>query len=133
MSDTNSGSPSNNPRPTSSPGRILAIVLPVAVVGLIAYWWSQSLESKARGDIAPSIMGRMFTAEPMPMGGMAFPDADNDMVADTPSDPAKQINPETLVFSYVATEEGGPPEEAWKELAAALKAKTGKEVKIAHY
>jgi len=133
MSDTTSGSPLNNPRPSSSPGRILAIVLPVAVVGLIAYWWSQSLESKARGDIAPSIMGRMFTAEPMPTGGMAFPDTDSDMVADPPTDPAKVNNPDTLVFSYVATEEGGPPEDAWKELAAALKAKTGKEVKISHY
>ena len=76
----------------------------------------------------------MFTAEPMPTGSaMAFADADNDMVADPPTDAAKLINPDVLVFSYVATEEGGPSEDTWKELTAALKEKTGKEVKAAHY
>jgi len=133
MNESSSGNPSNTQPSSSSAGRILAIVLPVAIVGLIAYWWSQSLESKARGDIAPSIMGRMFTAEPMPTGGMTFTDSDNDLLADPPADAAKAINPDTLVFSYVATEEEGPSEETWKELAAALKEKTGKEVKIAHY
>ena len=41
------------------------------------------------------VMGRMFLAEPMPTSGqMAFADADNDMVADAPTDPAKLLNPE---------------------------------------
>ena len=49
-------------------------------------------------------------------GAMAFPDTDNDLVADPPTDPAKLIKPDTLVFSYVATEEEGPSDETWKEL-----------------
>ena len=64
---------------------------------------------------------------------MAFPDTDNDMVADPPDDPAKLITPDALVFSYVATEEEGPSDDTWKELSAALKEKTGKEVKVAHF
>ncbi len=121
-------------RPTSSPARILAIVLPVAVVGLAAYWWSTKLEARAQSDLASSIIGRMFVSEPMPpTSSMVFADADNDMVADPPSDPSKLVNPETLLFSYVATEGPGVPDDAWKELVAALKTKTGKEVKIAHY
>ena len=54
----------------------------------------------------------MFTGENAPVvAAMSFPDADNDMVADPPTDPAKLINPEVLVFSYVASEEEAPPEE----------------------
>ncbi len=130
---TSTNSSSGAPRPASSPGRVLAIVLPIAIVGLAAYWWSSNLESKARGDIAPSMMARMFTSEPMVTGGvLEFADADNDMVADPPTDPAKLITPDTLVFSYVAEEEA-PSEDTWKELLAAIKEKTGKDVKLVHF
>src|SRR4051795_88825 len=88
------------PRPAHSAGRVLAIVLPVALVGLVAYWWSKTLESKAHEDMASNVVARMFLADPMPASGaLAFPDADHDMVADTPTDPAKLITPNELVFS----------------------------------
>ena len=67
MSDAYSNNPGST-RPTSSPGRILAIVLPVALVGLAAYWWSSKLEARARNDMATGMIGRMFTAEPIPPG-----------------------------------------------------------------
>ena len=137
MSDTNSGNArSGAPRPAPSAGRILAIVLPVALVLagrllVVEEAWSR----KPASDVASTMVARMFTSERDADGRqMAFPDADNDMVADPPADPAKLINPDTLVFSYVATtEEDGPPEDTWKELFAAIKEKTGKEVKLAHY
>jgi len=133
--EANSGQPSSgDSRPTHSIGRIFAIVLPVALVGLIAYWWSSTLESKARNELASNVVGKMFISEPMPTSsGMAFEDADHDMVADQPSDPAKRLKPDELVFSYVATEEEPIPDERWKELTAAIEAKTGKKVKVAHY
>jgi phosphonate transport system substrate-binding protein len=84
--------------------------------------------------MASGTIARMFIADPTPpSSSMAFADADNDMVADPPSDPAKLANPEALLFSYVATEGQGVPDDAWKELVAALKQKTGKDVKIVHY
>src|SRR5689334_22340006 len=131
----NSNQPgSSAQRPAPSPGRIFAIVLPVALVGLIAYWWSSTLESKARNELAENVVGKMFISEAMPTKSeMAFADEDHDLVADPPSDPAKQLTPDELVFSYVATEEKGVPDDAWKELAAALEAKTKKKVKITHY
>lgn len=133
MSDATSA-PSGKPQPSHSVSRILAIVLPIAVVGVIALVWSLSLESRARSDMASIVMGRMFLAEPMPTSGqMAFADADNDMVADAPTDPAKLLNPDVLVFSYVATEEAGTPDETWTEIGAALKQKVGKDIKIVHY
>jgi phosphonate transport system substrate-binding protein len=133
MSDASSNN-SGAARPASSPARVLAIVLPIALVGLAAYWWSTKLEARARNDMASGVIGRMFTSEPMPPNSaMAFADADNDMVADPPTDAAKQVNPDVLLFSYVATEGPGVPDDTWKELSAALKQKTGKDVKITRY
>src|SRR3954470_4801994 len=107
-------------RPAPSAGRILAIVVPVALVGLIAYWWSSTLESKARNELASNVVGKMFVSEAMPTkSAMTFPDEDNDLVAAPPTDPAKLIKPDELVFSYVATEEKGIPDDTWKELVAA--------------
>jgi phosphonate transport system substrate-binding protein len=133
--EANSGQPSSgDSRPTHSAGRVLAIVLPVALVGLIAYWWSSTLESKARNELASNVVGKMFISEPMPAkSAMAFPDEDHDMVADPPTDPAKLIKPDELVFSYIATEDEPIADERWKELTAAIVAKTGKKVKVAHY
>src|SRR4029079_13326504 len=72
--------------------------------------------------------------EAMPTSsGMAFADADHDLVADPPADPAKLIKPDELVFSYVATEDEPIADDRWKELTAAIEAKTGKKVKVAHY
>jgi phosphonate transport system substrate-binding protein len=129
-----SQSSSGQPRPAPSAGRILSIVLPVAAVGLVAYWWSSTLESKARNELAANVVGKMFVSEPVPTkSGMAFPDEDHDLVADTPTDPAKLLKPDEIVFSYVATEDTPIPDETWKELLAAIEKKTGKKVKIAHY
>src|SRR3954447_11146959 len=90
------------PRPAPSAARILAIVLPVALVGLVAYWWSSTLESKARNELAANVVGKMFISEAMPTKtALEFPDEDHDLVADPPKDPAKLIKPDELVFSYV--------------------------------
>src|SRR3954451_10001750 len=94
------------PRPAPSAGRILAIVVPVALVGLIAYWWSSTLESKARNELASNVVGKMFISEAMPTkSALAFADEDHDLVADPPTDPAKLLKPDEIVFSYVATED----------------------------
>src|SRR5262245_30301155 len=96
-------SSSGAPRPAPSAGRILAIVLPVAVVGLIAYWWSSTLESQARNELASSVVEKMFVTEATPSkSAIEFVDEDHDLVADSPKDPALLINPDELVFSYVA-------------------------------
>src|SRR5262245_60823233 len=122
------------PQSPLSLARILKVVLPVAVIGALAYWWSTTLEATARKEMETNVVSKMFTGENAPVvAEMSFVDADKDLVADPPTDPAKTINPDTLVFSYIASEEQGPPEDTWKELLAALKAKTGREVKFVRY
>ena len=130
---TSASSTSDAPRTAHSPGRVLAIVLPIAAIGLAAYWWSKGLESQVRSDVAATMVGRIFVNEPIPTTAMAFPDSDNDMIADPPADAAKLISPDVLVFSYVEREAEGRPDDTWNELFAALKEKTGKEIKLAHF
>jgi phosphonate transport system substrate-binding protein len=129
-------STADKPRTEHSAGRVLRVVLPVALVLLAAYWWSSRLESQARSDMASNVVGRIFISEPQSTTGkLAFSDADKDLVADPPTDPAKLANPDSLVFSYVATasDEAAESEDTWKELFAAIKSKTGKDIKLVHF
>jgi phosphonate transport system substrate-binding protein len=64
---------------------------------------------------------------------MDYPDQDGDLVADSPSDAAKCIAPEVLMFSFVAGEVESVPEDDWQPLLAQLAEKTGREVKYIHY
>ena len=56
-------------------------------------------------------------------------DADGDLLADTPSDPAQWLDPETLVFSYTPAEDPAVYEGAFREFTAYLATTTGRKVK----
>ena len=56
-------------------------------------------------------------------------DEDGDLVADTPKDPSKLLNPSTLVFSYTPVEDPAVYENVFTEFMAYLAKKTGKRVK----
>ncbi|MEL6750462.1 MAG: phosphate/phosphite/phosphonate ABC transporter substrate-binding protein [Pseudomonadota bacterium] len=57
-----------------------------------------------------------------------FCDRDGDLVADTPTDPAKQVDPDTLIFAYTPVEDPAVYKAAWNDFLEYLKEKTGKEV-----
>src|SRR5262245_55019780 len=121
------------PQPALSFSRILKVVLPVAILAAIAYGWSARLEPAARKEMASNVFARMLGEKSPSEAAMKFADNDGDMVADTPTDPAKCIAPDVLVFSYVAGEEDTTSEDIWKELLAAVAQKTGKQTKYSHY
>ncbi len=58
-----------------------------------------------------------------------FCDANGDLVADTPTDASKLLNPSTLVFSYTPVEDPAVYENVFTEFMAYLSKKTGKKVK----
>jgi phosphonate transport system substrate-binding protein len=58
-----------------------------------------------------------------------FCDDNRDLVADTPTDPSKLLNPDTLVFSYTPVEDPAVYENVFTEFMAYLSKKTGKKVK----
>ncbi|MDO5612681.1 MAG: phosphate/phosphite/phosphonate ABC transporter substrate-binding protein [Paracoccus sp. (in: a-proteobacteria)] len=59
-----------------------------------------------------------------------FTDADGDMVADIPSDPAQQVDPATLIFAYTPVEDPAVYVDVWKEFLDHLSEVTGKPVEF---
>lgn len=58
-----------------------------------------------------------------------FTDLDQDLVADPPTDPGLQVDPDTLLFSYIANEAENPTlRTTWKDFVDFLAERTGKPV-----
>jgi phosphonate transport system substrate-binding protein len=62
-----------------------------------------------------------------------YTDADGDLVADPPKDPAQLLDPPTLRFNYLADDTGQDFRAAFKELLAAVSKATGKPVEYVSY
>jgi phosphonate transport system substrate-binding protein len=62
--------------------------------------------------------------------GSRFQDADGDLVADTPSDPAKQMDPSTLIFAYTPVEDPAVYANVWKGFLAHMEKATGKKIQF---
>lgn len=58
-----------------------------------------------------------------------FCDEDGDLVADTPTDPSKWLNPDTLIFSYTPVEDPSVYENVFTEFMEYLAEETGKKTK----
>src|SRR5919106_1864508 len=59
-----------------------------------------------------------------------FQDADGDMVADTPADPSKQIDPATLVFAYTPVEDPAVYAKVWMGFLEHMEKVTGKKLQF---
>jgi phosphonate transport system substrate-binding protein len=59
-----------------------------------------------------------------------YADADGDLVADAPSDPSEQIDPDTLIFAYTPVEDPAVYAEVWKGFLDHMEEVTGKSVQF---
>lgn len=59
-----------------------------------------------------------------------FTDADGDLVADVPADPAQQLDPETLIFAYTPVEDPAVYAEVWAGFLEHMSEVTGKKVQF---
>jgi phosphonate transport system substrate-binding protein len=59
-----------------------------------------------------------------------YTDADGDLIADIPTDPAQWVDPETLIFAYTPVEDPAVYAEAWSDFLAHLEEVTGKPVQF---
>ncbi|WP_283644009.1 phosphate/phosphite/phosphonate ABC transporter substrate-binding protein [Marinovum algicola] len=75
-------------------------------------------------------LGGAAAAQECPRGDLdaRYCDADDDMIADIPTDPAEQIDPDTLVFAYTPVEDPAVYKTAWADFLEHLEAETGKDV-----
>ncbi len=72
----------------------------------------------------------MAQAQDCPRGDLddRFCDVDGDLIADIPTDPAEQIDPDTLIFAYTPVEDPAVYKTAWSDFLTHLEAETGKDV-----
>jgi phosphonate transport system substrate-binding protein len=105
---------------------ILALLVVLGVGGYIGYYYYTEM-GKADVDMAAAI--RHSLRGILEEGGEKLPDANGDLVPVAPSDPAKQLDPPTLVFDPLT---GGSPDAAaaWKEFTDHLGRVTGKRVEF---
>jgi phosphonate transport system substrate-binding protein len=59
-----------------------------------------------------------------------YQDADGDLVADTPTDPAQQVDPSTLIFAYTPVEDPAVYAKVWEGFLTHMEEKTGKKVQF---
>ena len=70
------------------------------------------------------------SAQDCPRGDLdeRFCDVDGDLIADIPTDPAEQIDPDTLIFAYTPVEDPAVYKTAWSDFLDYLEEQTGKDV-----
>ena len=88
-----------------------------------------SLLSGAALALTMSLAGPAMAQE-CPRGDLdeRFCDVDGDLVADTPTDPADQVDPDTLVFAFTPVEDPAVYKSAWSDFLTYLESETGKSV-----
>lgn len=59
-----------------------------------------------------------------------FQDTDGDLIADIPSDPAQQVDPDTLIFAYTPVEDPAVYAEVWSGFLEHMENMTGKKVQF---
>ncbi len=59
-----------------------------------------------------------------------YTDADGDLIADIPSDPAELVDPSVLIFAYTPVEDPAVYAEAWKDFLTHMEEVTGKRVQF---
>jgi phosphonate transport system substrate-binding protein len=69
-------------------------------------------------------------AQECPRGDLdaRFCDVDGDLIADIPTDPSEQVDPDTLIFAFTPVEDPAVYKSAWSDFLAHLEAETGKKV-----
>ena len=127
MSDADSSS-------SFSFGRVLMLVVPLALIGWAARMYSGNLENSAQAKLertmASRLLGDVTSSDHL---NQKYTDADGDLVADPPKDEKELLDPETIKFSYVASSDSEDEETTWKEFLAALSEKLGKPVELVTY
>lgn len=120
--------------PAFSFGRVLMLVVPLAIVGWAARMYSGNLENSAQAHLERTMASRLLadvaSSEKL---NPKFTDANGDLVADAPKDKKELLDPEEINFSYVASSDSEDEAVTWKEFIAALSEKLGKPVNLVTY
>ncbi len=89
----------------------LKVLLGASAIALMSLGGTASAQDCERGDLDDR-----------------FCDTDGDLIADIPTDPAQQIDPDTLIFAYTPVEDPAVYKTAWSDFLEHLETATGKDV-----
>jgi phosphonate transport system substrate-binding protein len=110
---------------------VLALLLPAAiVVGAGAYFYA-NVDKPGDADYLALMGDYQKRFGPAAKLDAKFTDADGDLVADAPTDKAKFVNPDTLVFCGIPQDGPERGKEIWAGFLDALAKATGKKVEYA--
>ncbi len=107
------------------------LAIAVGVVLAIAYRGSRQQVAEAGTSMSASFYGAITPIEKHLAS--RFTDADGDMLADPPTDPAMCVNPETLFVAHYEGDYEEEPRVNWEAFQAHLEAATGKRVVLQEY
>jgi phosphonate transport system substrate-binding protein len=111
--------------------RLMVTILVVLLIAVVAYQYG--LQQVPQGD--SSRTKRIFGLDKSKSNILAdiYSDADGDRVADPPQEAARWIDPQAILFSYVAAPNSEAYEKAWRPLADHISEVTGKPVQYVRF
>jgi phosphonate transport system substrate-binding protein len=129
---------STSPKLPSAAVRIARAVLYLglaAAVGAVAYAYYQTIEAKSLSRKSQdSLVHQYGVTEPVRRQLAAgYTDTKGRLLADPPSDPARLLNPETILVAYDEDSDLDVQPIAWDEFRAHLAQATGRNVEIQEY
>jgi phosphonate transport system substrate-binding protein len=118
------------------PFSLARVTLAVLVLGSISWLVvkataSRIIEETDRENERSILNDFKFTTAPPRGLDPKFTDADDDLVADPPEDPARRRSPDVLIFTYVAGLTAKEELRDWKDFVTHLSQATGKRVETA--
>jgi len=92
--------------------------------------WTNRISGLAAITFGLLLMSTPVVAQDCPRGDLdvRYCDRDGDLIADIPTDPAKQLDPDTLIFAYTPVEDPAVYKTAWSDFLTHLEKETGKKV-----
>lgn len=114
-----------------SMARLMVTILIVILIAIVAYQYG--LDQVPKND--PTRTTKIFGLDKPKSMILAdiYNDADGDSVADPPTEEARWIDPQAILFSYVAAPNAEVYEKAWQPLVDHLSAVTGKPVQYVRF
>jgi phosphonate transport system substrate-binding protein len=114
-----------------SMSRLMVTILIVILCALVAYQYGLRQVPQLDSTRTKRIFG-LDERRPRELAA-GLVDADSDLVADAPAQPNAWVDPEAILFSYVATTEAADMAQAWQPLVDQLKQATGKPVQYIRF
>ncbi len=114
--------------------RVVLAIIPIALVAWGIYAYSSRMEKSAQNNLEKTslrkLLGDQYASTTL---AGAYNDEDGDLIADVPINPNQFIEPDEVLFSYIASGDDASNDATWKELLAALSEKLDRPVNLVRF